>query len=141
MVAGGVCSAQLPAGADRALPRSRPSRVNMADMVAVVRALGAGCLGSAAMFQRGAAPPDEVQPRHVIPYQFCTLGRFLFLIMLTNAVVVFVINKWKNHKLLLCIVLSCRETFTMSPVVHRLFFQSLTGRWLIHLCNSTNYCS
>lgn len=55
------------------LSRSRPKRVDVAGMV-VVPVLGAGCLGSAVVFQHDAALPDEVQPRHMIPYQIGALG-------------------------------------------------------------------
>lgn len=73
MVTSGVWSALLPVGGDGALLRGHPRRVDAAGMV-VVPALGAECLGSAVVFQRDAALPDEVQPHCVIPYQIGALG-------------------------------------------------------------------
>lgn len=59
MVTSGIWSALVPVRGDGALPRGHPRRVDAASTV-VVRALGAGCLGGAVVFQRGAALPDDV---------------------------------------------------------------------------------
>lgn len=73
VVTSGIWSALLPVGVDGALLRGRPGRAGAAGVVAVP-ALGAGCLGSAVVFQRDAASPDEAQPPRVIPYQIGALG-------------------------------------------------------------------
>lgn len=69
----GIWSVLLPIERGRALPYSHPRRVDVASVV-VVLARGAGCLGSAVVFQYDAALPGLVQLCCMIPYQIWALG-------------------------------------------------------------------